>query len=83
MEMEEQEKEATPRVNIRMSRSQYDLMMRLAGSLGIERPGQAAKHFFVLGLQSSMGSLSAHQSGEMLARFQAFMELIQDESTGG
>lgn len=54
------------RINLRLSESQYKLMKQLGGVLGIELDSQCAKHFFVMGLQASMGALATSQSGALI-----------------
>lgn len=75
MENDETEDKGGARVNLRMSDSQFELMMRLAGALGIEKPGQAARHFFLLGMQSSMGALS----GSANTKAEAFMQFMMQQ----
>lgn len=65
------------RVNLRLTDGQYELMRKLGGALGIELDSQCAKHFFLVGLQSSMASLSVAQGGEMARGFGKFVELIE------
>jgi len=55
-------------------------MKKLGGALGIELDSQCAKHFFLLGLQASMSTLSTAQSAQMLSVFQSFAQAVQSES---
>lgn len=68
------------RVNLRLTEGQYELMKKLGGALGIELDSQCAKHFFLLGLQASMSTLSTAQSAQMLTVFQNMVQSVQAES---
>lgn len=68
------------RVNLRLTEGQYELMKKLGGALGIELDSQCAKHFFLLGLQASMSTLSTAQNAQMVSGFQTFMELVKTEA---
>lgn len=84
MEKQEEEK-TTNRVNLRLTDGQYELMKNLGGALGIELDSQCAKHFFLIGMQSSMGALSGNANTksvefmtELLRMFKA-AEASQEE----
>lgn len=65
------------RVNLRLTDGQYELMKKLGGALGIELDSQCAKHFFLVGLQASMSSLSVAQGAEMSKGFGKFVEMVE------
>ncbi len=79
-EEEDKESSEVARINIRLTPGQYDLMKRLGSALGFDRDSTTAKHFFILGMQSSMSSLGTSQSAQMVSGFQDFMILIQQEA---
>lgn len=68
------------RVILRMTDSQFELMKNLGGALGIELDSQCAKHFFLLGMQSSMSSLTTRQNADLIAVMQAMKAVVMEES---
>jgi hypothetical protein len=69
------------RVNLRLTDGQYDLMKKLGAALGIELDSQCAKHFFLLGLQSSMSTLATSQNGEVVKFLETFTKAVSDEAS--
>jgi uncharacterized protein YgfB (UPF0149 family) len=69
------------RVNLRLTDGQYDLMKKLGAALGIELDSQCAKHFFLLGLQSSMSTLATSQNGEVVKFLETFAKAVSDEAS--
>lgn len=66
------------RVNLRLTDGQYILMKKLGAALGIELDSQCAKHFFLLGLQSSMSTLATSQSADLVNILQSFAKQVQE-----
>jgi uncharacterized protein (DUF1778 family) len=66
------------RVNLRLTDGQYSLMKKLGAALGIELDSQCAKHFFLLGLQSSMSTLATSQAADMVSIFKNFALQAQE-----
>ncbi len=66
------------RVNLRLTDGQYILMKKLGAALGIELDSQCAKHFFLLGLQSSMATLAAAQTGDLVSLFQGLAKKAEE-----
>jgi hypothetical protein len=66
------------RVNLRLTEGQYILMKKMGGALGIELDSQCAKHFFLLGLQSSMSTLATAQNADIISIFQGMAKQAQE-----
>ncbi len=66
------------RVNLRLTDGQYILMKKLGAALGIELDSQCAKHFFLLGLQSSMSTLATSHTADLVNMFQNFAKQAQE-----
>jgi hypothetical protein len=81
--VEEEEKETgdIARINIRLTPGQYDLMRRLGGALGFDRDSTTAKHFFVVGMQSSMSALATSQGQDSTVALRDFMAMMKEESS--
>ncbi len=79
---EEEEKETCDiaRINIRLTPGQYDLMKKLGGALGFDRDSTTAKHFLVVGMQSSMSALATSQGQDSTVALRDFMAMMKEES---